>query len=539
MSKKQEHNEYRNKSIFNQRGASIDVNNSTDREEIKISQYSGSNITLNNLVNSELATNNKQITTINDSFESTGKTKSTFTGKDKIERVVENTYSLKGFKDQGELDQINLWKSTYEPVAKANSKFQIQRGGTSFPNGDATNKEGSRGDNSTLNQDIAVPEYVFENYGPIPKRDSSVDEVVSYTPVTPLKGKTPETKQPDPLEDVPKGNVVYEEGFEKNAATEDGDWAPTPEHEELPETIKKLQDDLNLIEQKTGNGGDIIDFTKRNKTQTVGAAFNDYPSVRIDPKGRSQPQEVVVGKNLTFVNVGAAPHVEEVDNNMNFPAGNYTLTVGNKYNVLVGSGGVQLKSTGSVEIAGTSNKIIGEKVNITGKSGVSISSNSNVEIAGVGNDGHPGVQIRSNKQVFIEPGLGVKNNITSAGGVYAEGELFVHHVTAPIEIQETEDTLLYGRFNTDLPRRLLIAETEIGGSYFPVYALPLDDLIVNYPHSHHFNNIPLRLMNSNTDVRDVATREGINTNGYSTQALEVRNERKRPLGVQQTQTVIE
>ena len=78
MSKKQEHNEYRNKSIFNQRGASIDVNNSTDREEIKISQYSGSNITLNNLVNSELATNNKQITTINDSFESTGKTKSTF-----------------------------------------------------------------------------------------------------------------------------------------------------------------------------------------------------------------------------------------------------------------------------------------------------------------------------------------------------------------------------------------------------------------------------------------------------------------------------
>ena len=155
------------------------------------------------------------------------------------------------------------------------------------------------------------------------------------------------------------------------------------------------------------------------------------------------------------------------------------------------------------------------------------------------NDGHPGVQIRSNKQVFIEPGLGVKNNITSAGGVYAEGELFVHHVTAPIEIQETEDTLLYGRFNTDLPRRLLIAETEIGGSYFPVYALPLDDLIVNYPHSHHFNNIPLRLMNSNTDVRDVATREGINTNGYSTQALEVRNERKRPLGVQQTQTVIE
>ena len=88
-SKEEEHNEYRNKSIINQRGASIDINNSTDREEIKISQYSGSNVTLNNLVNSELATNNKQVTTINDHFESTGKTKSTYTGKDQIERVVE------------------------------------------------------------------------------------------------------------------------------------------------------------------------------------------------------------------------------------------------------------------------------------------------------------------------------------------------------------------------------------------------------------------------------------------------------------------
>ena len=277
-----------------------------------------------------------------------------------------------------------------------------------------------------------------------------------------------------------------------------------------------------------GNAGDVIDFTKRNKTQTIGAVFNDYPSVRVDPKGRSQPQEVVVGKNLSFVNIGAAPHVEEVDNNMNFPCGNYTLTVGNKYNLLVGSGGLQLKSTGVVEIAGTVGRFVGERIDISGKSGVTISSNANVEIAGVGNEGHPGVQIRSNQSVFIEPGLGVKNNIIAAGGIYSEGELFVHHVTAPIEIQETEDTILCGRFNTNLARRLLIAEANIGGAYYPVYALPFDDLIVNYPHSHHFNNIPLRLMTSNTDLRDIATGEGINRTGYSTQALEVRNERKRP-----------
>ena len=126
MSKKEEHNEYRNKSILNQRGASIDINNSTDREEIKISQYSGSNFTVNNLVNSELATNNKQTTIVNDSFESTGKTKSSWAGKDQIERVAENTYSLKGFKDQAQLDNAELWKTTYSDIAKTiqSSKFK-------------------------------------------------------------------------------------------------------------------------------------------------------------------------------------------------------------------------------------------------------------------------------------------------------------------------------------------------------------------------------------------------------------------------------
>ena len=46
-------------------------------------------------------------------------------------------------------------------------------------------------------------------------------------------------------------------------------------------------------------------------------------------------------------------------------------------------------------------------------------------------------------------------------------------------------------------------------------------------------------MTSNTDLRDIATGEGINRTGYSTQALEVRNERKRPNTVAETTTVTE
>ncbi len=518
----QEKQEYRSKSILNQKGAAVDINNSTDREEIKISQYSGSNISLNNLVNNELATNNKQVKVINDSFTSVGKNKSVFTGKDSIERVQENTYSLKGFVDDSNLEAAENWKNTYKPAAEDNALFQIKR----------TSNGGSRGDNSTKEEKYTPTNSKKNGGGDVIGYegsaivDSGKDEVTSFskpifTPDTPPESTSPEN------EDIESGNVTYPEGADKNSATEGGNWSPEKKHEELNDKIKDLQEELNVIEDKLGNGGDEIEFIKRGKTQTVGAAFNDYQSIRVDTVGRSQPQEVVVGPNLTFVNVGSVPHVEDVDNSMNFPVGNYTLTVGNRYNVLVGSGGIQLKSTGSVEVVGTHTKVLGAKVDISAKHGVSITSPENIEISSAGNSG-AGINIRSNKQVFIEPGLGVKNNITTSGSLYAAGEIYTHHITAPCEVQQTEFTTLYGKFNTDEPRKLKIGECEIGGSFFPVYADPTDDLILNYPHSHNFNNLPLRLIKDHKGLRDKAIGEGINRNGYSTQAREVVNEKKVP-----------
>ena len=98
MSKEQAADEeYRNKSVNNQRGGSIEVNNTTDKEGVKISQYSGSNIKIENLVTSELAVNNKQTKVNNDSFETVLNNKTVYAGKDSVNRVVENTYEYKGF----------------------------------------------------------------------------------------------------------------------------------------------------------------------------------------------------------------------------------------------------------------------------------------------------------------------------------------------------------------------------------------------------------------------------------------------------------
>jgi hypothetical protein len=217
----QEKQEYRSKSILNQKGAAVDINNSTDREEIKISQYSGSNISLNNLVNNELATNNKQVKIINDSFTSVGKNKSVFTGKDSIERVQENTYSLKGFVDDSNLEAAENWKNTYKPAADDNALFQIKR---TVPGG------GSRGDNSTKEEKYTPTNSKKNGGGDVTGYagsaivDSDTDEVTSFskpifTPDTP-----PETTSPE-NEDIDSGNVTYPEGADKNSATEGGDWS--------------------------------------------------------------------------------------------------------------------------------------------------------------------------------------------------------------------------------------------------------------------------------------------------------------------------
>ena len=514
---------YRNKTVINQRGGTVEINNSTDREELKLSQFSGSNITLNNLVNSELATNNKQTKVINDSFESVSRDKNTFVGKDKITRVVENTYDLRGFVSDSQIQALSSWKEEMvkKEIPGINSQFDILRGGYAIPPSlnSVTRQEGERTYNSTKNQSKQVVNNEFTKYCPVPLRTSKIDEVVDYEPVGPPL-QTPRASGKSPSdEDINTGSGaegtnapgVLEFGTALNAATEGGTWKDNEERPELPDKLTELQKEkLNEIEQAIGNGGDTIQFIKRNKFETVGGAVNDFPSIRIDPYGRSQPIEVAVGEETTYTNVDYVATVEDVNSDLNFPGGDYTLNVGSKYNVIVGAGGVQIKTSGAVEIGGTSVKVAANKINLMASAGMHLTSETLVEL-----QSDKSISLRSKRQIYIEPGLGVKSNLVVGGGTYVEGELYVNHITAPVEIQQTEDTLLLGRFNCRCDRELPIGEVEIGGTWYTVYAYgkgeKAEDLIFNYPHSHHFKNIPLRTMASNEDVRVRAQCEGINS----------------------------
>jgi hypothetical protein len=99
---------YKNRTVINQRGGSIDIDNSTEKEKIQISHRSGSNINFTNIVTSELASNNKQLIVINDNYKTVGGTDSEYTVKDKIERVGENSYSFKGTYGDTEIGKMHI-----------------------------------------------------------------------------------------------------------------------------------------------------------------------------------------------------------------------------------------------------------------------------------------------------------------------------------------------------------------------------------------------------------------------------------------------
>ena len=537
MSKEQAADEeYRNKSVNNQRGASIEINNTTDNQGWKVSQYSGSNLKIENLVTSELATNNKQTKVNNDYFSTVLNNKTEYSGKDTVNRVVENTYDLKGFSTEDEINAAKEWKEEYRFIANKNSEFELLRGGQSYPGDIITQQTGERFLNPTKNQKRKVTADIYPEVASQPPEVlSGLDEVTDYATVTPAPNTGEVYEKTPSIDDIEVGSGaganssnavgVVKYGPEMSAGTEAGLWEPNPSHQELPQDLIDIQSQLTPIEKRMGNGGNVTEFTYRDKVEVVGATVNDYPSVRIDPEGRSHPAEVTVGVEAAYVNVDTAPHVEEVNNDANFPVGTYTLSVGNKYNVMVGSGGVQIKTSGAVEIGGTTFKVSAHKIHIQSSAGVNVSSENIVELQSKKN-----IALRSGRQILIEPGLGVRDNVIIGGATYTEGETYLHHVTAPAEIQQTEETTVYARTISGKPIGY-VWHTSSGGTptKLTVFGNGVHDTIECYPHSHHFKNLPLRLTDASDKVRELAQSENINVDGYQTAAQGAAHELKQPV----------
>jgi cytoskeletal protein CcmA (bactofilin family) len=560
---------YRNKFVINQKGGSIQIVNTDNRETLKFTHFSGSFKEFSNLVNIELATNNDQKLVLGDQFETIRGDRNTFVQLDH-DNIVEGNHYLK----IGNLkfEPHAKWKQLYTQVANLKQLFEIKR----------TNKYGA------ANLKFTSP---LQSRGgsfaacPVCKGTTSYywklnghtgTSEITYTTLQMGDGtffdggiSMPVMQDPALFGTYGGLGVVFGEtcpccnGTGISPSSMNGHWVTENLKNNINAYLKSNITNFSDAERQMGLGGSqIIDITK-HKFETIGTVMNDFGSIRVDPVGKIYNSELVIHSQGVFANMTPTPLVEYVQLD-DFPGGNYTLNVCNKYTVQVGSGGLLLKSFGPVNISGSITNIAGAQVNIASQNEVNIDGGHRLSlIADIVT-----IRQRNKKQVLIDSSLGVNKNVIVGGGMHVEGELSVNHITAPGEIQITDRTVVFGAPVKDITGMggclgysvpLMFTETPEGipvmpgiigitmpgviigtcvitagdsagvwpvfgngmpciqGSYagyggFSSLMMPIktygtgsdDDCITMAPHSHTFKNIPLTLTTSNDELRQQA-----------------------------------
>jgi hypothetical protein len=241
-------------------------------------------------------------------------------------------------------------------------------------------------------------------------------------------------------------------------STQDGKFIRESKKDEIikkrEEIQKKIYDyEKHLGQNKQPEGGSYIRTIAKNFIDNIGLVFNDFESFRKDPKGKLVPYGVKIDPlgTTVYTQYRESSLVEHVDVEK-FPGGSYELNVCDGWNATVGSNGINFKTTGPLNLFGTIVNLLGEHININSRGETSIGG-ERVDISGevislrpkkISRELDNGGKTEEEQQVLIDGNLNVSLNTIIRGGAHIEGELSVHHITAPCEYHMTESNFTWG-----------------------------------------------------------------------------------------------
>ncbi len=277
----------------------------------------------------------------------------------------------------------------------------------------------------------------------------------------------------------------------------------------LTTVVEQQAEALAQAEAKLGFGGNHIETITKHKFVNVGLVFNLFASTRYNLTNKTVTRYrnvISSGTELTTTTIPAIEYTHIDD----MPGGNYSLSVGNKYSLLVGAGGLDIKTSGPVNLGGTIMALAGKQMNLAATDDFNLDGGTNLSII----SNLLTIRTRNRDQVVIDDNLGISRNLVIGGGAYVNGELYLQHVTAPVEFQVTESTTIQ---DTGYSISSAIITKAGGGviSSGDTVSLAGGTLTINQPHTHYFKNLPLTLLTNNTSVRTTAASA---VNGGSTAA---------------------
>ena len=253
------------------------------------------------------------------------------------------------------------------------------------------------------------------------------------TPLTKSPGFIPNTtpKEPCPL----CNSGIFSEQQNRRGESPSsfgGIWTPDPRKLKLVDDYARIVPELAKIEAAMGKGGTEVIEIEKNKIETVGLVMNNWGAIRVDMFGKLDAAQVQVFETHSQMVQAPSPLIEivQVDD---LPGGTYTLNVANRYSLLVGAGGMNMKSYGVVNISGAITNITGEQVNIGSALEVTIDGGKRLALVA---DILTLTQ-RDHDQVLIDSDLGVNGKTIIKGALYVEGPVYYHEAHTVAQLQGT------------------------------------------------------------------------------------------------------
>lgn len=187
-------------------------------------------------------------------------------------------------------------------------------------------------------------------------------------------------------------------------------------------------------EQKLGTGGNQMTIVAKNSHTRVGLIMNDLDSVaKIENSFPIKNGMELVSRN-GIVPVGDAISTFKILDVPGPPIGRYELVAGTKYSLKVGSRGIHMQTTGTIELDGSHFELTSNYISLGNESGITkinggavmIEAKKSITLGG------------SPTNVHVNGSLHASANITTVGSVFANGNLYAKRLIVPCTIQKTD-----------------------------------------------------------------------------------------------------
>jgi len=552
---------FRSKTVLNSNKNTIELIDTDLREILRLTHYSGSFKEFNNLTNIELATKNDQKMVLGDQYQTINGNRGLFIGKNQDVFIVGDNVKQIGIKpDLKTLKTIDDIYKINSQLYNINRLFDLQRCGKTLPPREVSPYQEQVplltpgyslcpvcNGVSVSSADDIIKDWTFYSWVQPGDRGVMTKEFLMLS-VSVVTYKTLLASSLQALVGIP--GIKYGEKCSTCAklqasgkleptglspSTEAGSWVPEPKKMDYSALLANAQKELAPLMASLGKGDEIVNINQ-NKLETIGLKMNDFKPYRIDPEGKLRIKGITIAPGGVYNTFKSFPLIEATDV-IDLP-GDYNLTVCNKYKLLVGAKGVDIKTFGPVNIMGSIVNFSGEQINLTSNNEINIDGGSRLSLRA----GHISLHPYEHDPVVVDAPLHVARNITTAGGLYVEGEVGVQHITSPSEIQETmwQGGVGSNGFNPEgeetepteatTPQVKTLFQTGQAcdsvslemGTIIPVPSSVVPPHVhVIPPHNHTFFNIPLTLCYSKEQVRALMAEMGINSQDKTVAANQV------------------